>query len=147
MANPAKDIYVEVGNMSSEETEADPKLKKEMPGVMKAAAEDLIKKTKGITSTKPKDKKAKAYAISGTLTKLKKEPKGKEALLSCAVNMVLTEWPSGKMVTGRLDGSAKTKVPADQSEKQLRGDADACVAAAVSGAIETALNYILSADK
>jgi hypothetical protein len=147
MAKPKKDIYVEVGQMSSAETEADPKLKKEMPAVMKEAAADLIKKTKGITSTKPNDKKDKAYAIAGTLTGLKKEPKGKEAVLSCAVSMVLTEWPSGKMVTGRLEGSAKTNVPTEQSEKQLKGVAEACVAAAVSGATESALSYILSENK
>lgn len=147
MAKDNEDVYVECGPMSSEKTEADPKLKNDMPDVMSEGVAKVIKKTKGIKTQKPKDKKEKGYAISGTLTKLTKEPKGKEALLTCEVNMVLTEWPSGKMVTASLTGRAKTNVPVDQTDKQLRGDAEACVAAAASGATKTALDHVLSQAK
>jgi hypothetical protein len=142
MGKDEEDIYVEVGDMHSEKFDLIPKFEKDVPDIMSKAATKTLKASKGIKSQKPKGKEEKAYKIGGTLSKLVKKDKGNAAELSCEVEMVITDWHKGTLVSGRLLGKAKIGISADASEKDLRGDAAACVDGATAGAIKTAVEWI-----
>jgi hypothetical protein len=138
------DAYLKVEKMRSDKTEADPKLQKDAPDIMAKAAREAIASAKGITTVEPKEDGAKGYTISGNLTKLTKETKGNDDIYSCVVSMVLAEWPTDKILAAKLEGKTKVSAQAGASEKRARKDAEACIAGATQGAVETAIKWINS---
>jgi hypothetical protein len=137
------DVYFEIGKMNSKKTDADPGLEKDVPDWMETAANKAVKSKKGVTSKEPKDKKEGGYIFSGTLEKLTKEPKGSEAEMACALNMVLLGWPKKNLLSASITQSARMNVSLDQNEKQLAKDAEFLVADATTKITEKTIDYVL----
>ncbi len=138
------DKYLKIEKMKSDKTDADPNLQKDVPDIMKKAAIEAVSGSKGVTPDEPKNQNGKGYVISGTLTKLTRETKGKQDIYTCVVNMVLAEWPSGKLVAGKLEGKTKVAAQSGATVKQAKKDAEACVAEATKGATITAIDWIIT---
>ena len=138
----SSDIYVKIGKLSVKKTDFETKIKNAASGVMQKAAEAFFKGQSGMTLKQPQGKDAEGFCVSGTATTLAKETKGKKELVKCVVNLALSKLPDDKLVPGKLEGSAAT-----EATKDLRGDAEAVLSAAVTEAAKMAVKQIKHASK
>jgi hypothetical protein len=133
---------IRIGDMESDKVEFDAKLLKDITKIMKSSAEGAVKSTSGFELDGSNDKNAKGYAISGRLTQLKKEVKGKDQITSCVVSFILTELPQQKLVAGNYQGTAKVKSQPSDKPKDLKEDAEACVAGATKDGVIAGLKKL-----
>jgi hypothetical protein len=136
MSNPIK---IKIGDMESDKVEFDAKLLKDITKIMKSSAEGAVK---GSSDFELDGKAAKGYAISGRLTQLKKEVKGKDQITSCTVTFILAELPQQKILSGKYEGTAKVKSQPSDNPKDLKGDAEACVEGATKDGVLAGLKKI-----
>jgi hypothetical protein len=133
---------IKIGDMECDKVEFDAKLLKDITKIMKSSAEAAVKGTSGFELDGRDEKAGKGYSISGRLTQLKKEVKGKDQITSCVVTLYLAERPDRKMISGNYQGTAKAKSQPSDNPKDLKADAEACVAGATKDGVLTGLKKI-----
>ena len=144
MGKDDEDIYFNIEKMYSEKTDADADLEKTMPAVMEEAANDCVKKHKGVTAKQPKDKSKGGYNFSGTLNSLTKEDKGSGAMLMCKLSMVLTSWPKKTLVSGNITKGLGRSVKADAADKELKTAAESLVSDAITMITNDVIDLVIA---
>lgn len=127
----ADKVYVHVANIGVGKA-FDSKYKTSLPKVMKAAAEKAINKSSKLTTKPSKDKKAKAFYLDGSLSKLDKVTKGKKEILEGEMKLALADFPK-KSMWGFASGSAKLP---DPNPKKLDKDVEWLVAEIVAAVMK-----------
>lgn len=130
------DIYVEIAAMAAKKSDLKVKLTK-LPAIMSKAAADYFKKESGFTTKKPKDKNDPAFKVSGNVTSLKKQKKGKNELIMCTVSFVLSRLSDDALASGKLEGIGGVSASND-----LQGDAEFAVATATKEAGKVAVKQM-----
>jgi hypothetical protein len=134
------DIYIEVDTMYSKATDANPDFENTMPPIMKSAAEETAKKmkSKGITTKKPNDKKAKGYYFGGTIQSLTIE----NGVLKCELSMVLSSWP-GRSLVGTMSKKDGKRLPSNATDEQIAKVAEELISEATADITEQTLKMVV----
>ncbi len=137
-APSAGGIFVDISGMGSK---VDGPSK--VPALMVKAAKGAFKKTAGSMMIEwpggkspgkaaLSAKKMKAYHVSGTLTELRKTPRGSQTVVSCKVSMILATYPE-KSMFGFAEGGAQ--VQASSTPREVNFAIEDCVSAVVESLV------------
>lgn len=110
--------YVQVAKFGVDKI-FDAKYKSSLSTLMVKTAEKALEKA-GLTTSEPKDKKAKGFYLDGNLSSLEKIEKGKQVVLKGTIHMQLATWPKKEMFGFP---QATSKLPVDNPAK-IDGDVE-----------------------
>jgi hypothetical protein len=130
--------YVQINKFAVKDI-FDAKFKAQAITEMQKAALKAVKAKSALTPDAPKDKGAKGWSLDCSLVKLGPDKDGKK--LSGEVSMAISTWP-GKSIKAMPIGKASTTIAS--VDKIDAGDVGAIATAAVEGAMEQAVKYMLA---
>jgi uncharacterized protein YifN (PemK superfamily) len=130
------DIYVRMGKIAAKKLEIDPRdgrkplTEKLITQAVEKAANAVLRKhkSKGITTTEPKDRKASGYELEFTLNSIAKAGKGQKADYKCDMTVVVGTWKKNKP-------RAKVKMGAKMTPNRIVAGLEAVTEAATKNAL------------